>query len=470
MDLKKMFNEEIKKRQREVEEDRYRLSYHLMPPVGWMNDPNGLCEYQGTHHIFYQYTPFNADGTSKKGWGHYTTKDFISYDQEPVKIVPENYFDACGVYSGSAYITEDQIRFFYTGNFHEKEGDYDYINKYRGHYVCGFESKDGKEFTKAQVILKNSDYPEDMSCHVRDPKIYKQGDSYYMVLGARTKTSKGCILIYQSEDLDQWRYYDRVEAAEEFGYMWECPDLFELGGDLFLICCPQGLERKGSRFENVYANGYFKLNPNLKNNHQLKEEDFIELDKGFDFYAPQSYEDDKGRRILIGWMGIGDLPYHNPTVAKGWQHTLTLPRELTNQEGKLYQYPIKEINKLKKDHQELIGKSLHTNHVNYHLHLSELDKEFKINMRDDMIISYKDGLFTLSLGKSGAGRDKRNGKIDKIKEIDIYSDTSAIEIYLNKGEEVYSSRIYDSQKDISLEADQNCKIVYSEMAGFVIKK
>ena len=43
--------------------DRNRLRYHLMPPAGWMNDPNGLCQFQGVYHIYFQYTPFLA------GWG-----------------------------------------------------------------------------------------------------------------------------------------------------------------------------------------------------------------------------------------------------------------------------------------------------------------------------------------------------------------------------------------------------------------
>ena len=28
--------------------------FHLTPPVGWMNDPNGFCYYRGQYHLFYQ--------------------------------------------------------------------------------------------------------------------------------------------------------------------------------------------------------------------------------------------------------------------------------------------------------------------------------------------------------------------------------------------------------------------------------
>ena len=33
---------------------------HLTPMVGWMNDPNGFCYYQGEYHLFYQYHPYNT--------------------------------------------------------------------------------------------------------------------------------------------------------------------------------------------------------------------------------------------------------------------------------------------------------------------------------------------------------------------------------------------------------------------------
>ena len=39
-----------------VKKDKNRLHFHMMPPTGWMNDPNGLCEFQGVNHIYFQYT------------------------------------------------------------------------------------------------------------------------------------------------------------------------------------------------------------------------------------------------------------------------------------------------------------------------------------------------------------------------------------------------------------------------------
>ena len=81
----------------------------------------------------------------------------------------------------------------------------------------------------------------------RDPKILKREDGYYMVLGARDEKSRGMVLLYHSEDLKHWTYRNRITTKEPFGYMWECPDLFYLDGQLMLICCPQGVKQEGRK-------------------------------------------------------------------------------------------------------------------------------------------------------------------------------------------------------------------------------
>lgn len=38
----------------------------------------------------------------------------------------------------------------------------------------------------------------------------------------------------------------------------------------------------------------------------MSSEHLLNLIKGFDIYATQTFQDEQGRRILIGWMGIPD--------------------------------------------------------------------------------------------------------------------------------------------------------------------
>lgn len=166
--------------------------------------------------------------------------------------------------------------------------------------------------------MTTDDYPADMSNHVRDPKIFKKNEKYYMVLGARDVEGVGMILLYESTDLKNWTYKNRITNPQKFGYMWECPDLFEMDGQLYIICCPQGVETQGIDYENVHQVTAMKLDYDFDTD-EYEITDIKLFDRGFDFYAPQSFEDESGRRILIGWMGIPDADYTNPTEEAGWQ-------------------------------------------------------------------------------------------------------------------------------------------------------
>ena len=42
----------------------------------------------------------------------------------------------------------------------------------------------------------------------------------------------------------------------QFGYMWECPDYFELDGHDVILFCPQGVEAEGEKYRNIYQSGY----------------------------------------------------------------------------------------------------------------------------------------------------------------------------------------------------------------------
>ena len=206
-----------------------------------------------------------------------------------------------------------------------------------------------------EVAIHCSEYPEKYTCYIRDPKVWKDEKGYHMVLGGRQKGDHGAVLFYRSQDLKNWEFDRELTTEDAFGYMWECPDFFELSGEKILSVSPQGLTTEEDRFQNIYQSGYFILQDG-----EVKAESFREWDMGFDFYAPQTFEDAKGRRILIGWMGMPDADddYTNPTASEEkWQHCLTVPREITVKNNMLYQWPVEEINTLRGDHTELTEES-----------------------------------------------------------------------------------------------------------------
>ena len=439
----------------DMTEGRFRLGHHLMPPVGWLNDPNGLCWYKGKYHVFFQYAPFDVEG-GLKFWGHYTSEDMIDWKYEGTALYPDSSYDCHGVYSGSALVDDGKLHLFFTGNV-KIDGDYDYINEGRETSTLHVESEDGIHFSNKEEVISFSEYPEEFSWHIRDPMVWKENVKYFMVLGGRLKGDKGAVLVYESGDLKEWKLLRTITTPEVFGYMWECPDYFELDGEKILSVSPQGLTREEFRFQNIYQSGYFIL----KEDGSVDVKDFREWDMGFDFYAPQTFTDVQGRRILIGWMGMPDADeeYVNKTIEEGWQHCLTVPRELKLKDGKILQYPVKELENLRKektvlnDENSAVELRVEVNE-GFDLVLEEIaltGSSFQISMGGQMLFRYENGTAEIGFpGVTGAGRKVRKAQINELRNIRFLVDTSAAEIYLNDGETVFSTRYYPDREDLLL--------------------
>lgn len=448
--------EENKELRELAAKDKDRLNYHIMPTSGWVNDPNGLCQFKGVYHIYYQYSPFDVNGKLKL-WGHITTEDFIKYQEHEPVLYPDFRYDQNGVYSGSAVVRNGKINYFYTGNVKHLDGDYDYIMTGREQNLIACSSEDGFNFSEKELIMTNTDFPSKLSLHVRDPKVYNKNGIDYMAIGARDDNSTGCILVLKGKDLKDWECHTVIYSDEKFGYMWECPDLFDLNGETVLVTCPQGVPEEGYIYKNVHQNGYFLVNGDLESK-DVNLSEFRLLDYGFDFYAPQSFEDELGRRILVGWMGIPDADYTNRTTENGWQHALTMPRELILKDGIIYQRPVEEIKALRGNNRTFAAdefKDLEVENLSFEL-CAEFEKcnGFKLNLRNDISLSFdkSKGLIELNMGESGCGRDARYAYCDEIRNIDVYSDTSAFEIFINDGEIVFTTRAYtDGTQKIGFE-------------------
>lgn len=436
-----MDNKEIMENRERIKNAKWRQRFHIEPPDGWLNDPNGLSFYKGEYHVYFQYSPIAADGHTPRGWGHYHGADLMHMVYDKAVMMPDIPEDSHGVYSGSAIENDGVLHIFYTGNV-KMEGDYDYVTAGRGANVIHVTTADGSEVSEKQVLLRNSDYPDFCSCHVRDPKVWKEGEIWKMVLGARTLDDEGCVLVYESADLINWKYAGKV-YKEGYGYMWECPDYFELGGKGFLSTCPQGLPHYETKWQNLNESGYFPVEGRLEDS-RLGE--FAEWDMGFDFYAPQTFLDPQGRRILIGWLGMDNRVYGNATTELGWQHCLTIPREVTlGENGRLRQYPIAEFEALRK------GERRHADGctAKYALPLEicgEPTADFFITLDSKLELRFDKAkqLFTMKFSdeKYGCGRGTRNAVIASVNSIRLIADMSSIEVYLNGGETVMSTRFY----------------------------
>jgi sucrose-6-phosphate hydrolase len=444
------------KRKIDVQNDNWRLNFHVMPETGWLNDPNGAIQFDGLYHIYYQYVPETPLGGATH-WGHMTSKDMVNFKQEPIFMSPDQTFDVDGVYSGSGIEKDGKLHFFYTGNV-KQPGDYDYIYSGREQNVVHVVSKDGFEIERREVVIPHADFPEGFTDHIRDPKLLEKDGIYYMVLGARTEDNLGSVLVYKSDDLEDWTYHGTLlDGNEDQGYMWECPDFFELDDASVLIFSPQGILPEEYKYNNPHVAGYLIGETDWEKVKLKPEETFYEFDRGFDFYAPHTFEDDQGRRIMWSWMGVGDImpEYTNPTIARGWQHAMALPRELVLENGQIFQRPLDEYKQLRKNEQsrsfseaeDLAGEV-------YELFLEfQTSDAFELKLRQDTELIYDGEILTLKHGKSGYGRRKRMTPISEIRQLQIFVDTSSMEIFVNDGEIVLTTRVYPEAGEDTIEIE-----------------
>ena len=424
-----------------------RQQYHFMGGPGWINDPNGLCRCGEWYHVFYQYGPFDPEG-GVKHWGHYRSRDLLCWEKCPVLLFPSDTWDLHGVFSGSALVEDGVMYLYYTGNV-LSAGAHDYITSGRGHNTALAVCRDGLTAETNELLMENRDYPAGLSCHVRDPKVWAQDGRYYMVQGARTLDDRGEVLVFESTDKRRWTHINTIRTPAPFGYMWECPDLFELDGQWFLAVSPQGIA-----CQNVYGCGYFALQGDWRTDCTLSE--FHALDDGFDYYAPQSFAAADGRRIQFGWMGMPDADYTNPTVEYGWQHCLTLPRVLTQDgNGCLLQAPAAELNALRGEaRQPADGETVETDPC-FDLTASPAG-DFVLTIANGLTLTYTEADRTCTLrftdAAIAAGRTERKAVLDApCRSLRVVGDASSLEIFLNDGAAVLSTRYYPAAGKVAVQ-------------------
>ena len=458
-----------------VEKDFWRQKYHIQGIVGLINDPNGFSQFNGKYHMFYQWNPLGTNHKNKT-WAHSVSSDLLNWERLETALRPDTWYSKDGVYSGSAIVDDDKLYLFYTGNVKDLEGN-------RESYQCLAVSSDGENFERWEPSIVNQ--PDGYTRHIRDPKIWKKDGKFYAVIGIQSEDLEGKAVLYSSENIKDWKFEGEIAGAnhgkiKDFGFMWECPDYFQLKdektGEIkgLLVFSPQGLEPEGDLYNNKYQTGYLfgKLDYEKPEFEILS--DFVEIDRGHDFYAPQSMEDDKGRRLIVGWMGIPEEEDF-PTVKNEWLHCLTLPRELKVIDGKLYQVPIKEMESIRGEKIEFSGKvtgevKVGTG-VTYELKakFSDFNSDFGLKLRTGkssetvLKFDYNDKKFVLNRTK-GEQPDKRLRKVylGDISELEltVFVDNSSVEVFINGGAEVFSSRIFP-EKDadgISVFADKDVNV------------
>lgn len=407
--------------------------FHLEMPKGLVNDPNGLCYHQGKYQIFFQWNPFGCEHKHKH-WTYTQTTDFINYTKPQIALAPVDKFDKDGCYSGSARSKNNKLEIIYTANLKDEQ------NIRYPRQVLVKQDDDG-EFIKEKIIIDT--VPKGYTTHFRDPYIFIKNNRSFIILGAQRENLTGCALIYEEID-ENWIFRGELKTRlTDFGYMWECPNLFTIDDKDILVFCPQGLKAQKYQYQNLYQAGYLigQFNPDTL---EFTHGEFHEFDMGFDFYAPQVLVHEN-RHILIGWVGMPDKLQDYPTINDGWVHSLTLPRELILKNDKLYQRPISELNKLNQNTTTKINTDKISLSANKKLEISIPLKDIsswqgKLKFNDEYILLTYDkntSVFTIDrnqLKLGGKGIRQFLVKAQDELNLSVYIDNSIIELYLQDGE------------------------------------
>ncbi len=317
-----------------------RPTFHATPTIGWMNDPNGFSFYKGECHLFYQYHPYSNEW-GPMHWGHLKTKDFLHWERLPAAIAPDQEYDASGCFSGGAVeLPDGRQLLMYTGVRRSRNAE-GFIKDVQTQCVA---IGDGVDYEKYDLnpVLDGKDLPEGGSTiDFRDPKVWREGDAFFAVIGNRTEDDSGAVLMYRSADGLKWDFVRTLDrCCNQYGRMWECPDFFPLDGKQVLLTSPQEMNPIGLEFH--AGNGTLCLMGSYDPEKGFTRERVQAIDYGLDFYAPQTLLAPDGRRIMTAWMQnwatVGAKPYHCR-----WFGQMTLPRELSIRNGQLCQAPVREL-------------------------------------------------------------------------------------------------------------------------------
>ncbi len=440
-----------------------RPELHFTPVHNWMNDPNGFIYYNGEYHLFYQYFPYDIKwGTMH--WGHKTSKNLIHWKDEGVALYPSKDFDRNGCFSGSAIEVDGKMYIYYTAIIYSK------LNPQNIH-VSGdgliasqamIISEDGYTFdpdTKKVIIPTFS--KDDLLGHIsntRDPKVWKETDQYYMVVGSQYEASEkmhGEVLIYISKDAIDWHYSNRLIDESIDSNMWECPDMFEVDGQRILIMSPENIVNDGENYPSHATWSIVNFNNETCEASIVQKPQF--LDYGLDLYAPQTTIDKDGNRIVIAWLRMPKCGEDGD-----WIGLYTFPRVLYMKDNHLCFKVHPNVDKLfkhkVKDFSLSPRKISCTMNLDSYLNIGG----FEITFKDNCICTNREKVFTqaakLFNDESQVGKRFKTPRINGECHIDIYVDKQVIEIYVNDGKYVLSNIVYDLKEELNYQNINDLKL------------
>lgn len=429
---------------------------HFSAEIGWINDPNGFIYFKGEYHLFYQFYPYDSVW-GPMHWGHAKSKDLVNWEHLPVALAPDSDFDRNGCFSGSAIVKDDQLWLMYTGHLELEDGSVKQVQNMAY-------SEDGIHFEKiAQNPVATGDMLpiEVSSSDFRDPKIFEKDGHYYAVVASQHQDKVGCIVLLGSEDIVNWKFESIFLKGEPHqGFVFECPDYFELDGHDCLILSPMRYEREKDSYHNINSNIL------MTGKVDWDQKVFIpssveEIDHGQDFYAAQTLLDNENRRIMIAWMQTWGRTRYSHEKGHKWSGAMTIPRQLRlDEKGKLRQniLPVSlaelvptQVGQILKEASVLtleLNKSRH-----FIIGEAQDYLEFGYDSQMQQVYIDRSHLALPIVGEEAEDTSRRFVTI-QAEKMTVILDTNSIEIFVNDGDQTLTATFY-----------LDCEYILNEVKG-----
>ena len=316
--------------------DPYRPLYHFSPPKDAMNDANGLCQWQGRYHLFYQFFGTSKPvGQNRVYWGHTVSDDLVRWRDLPLALYPDVEKDC---YSGETLVEPDRVIAIYHGT----------------------ESGNSIATASDPLLLNWKKHPnnpvipivpidEDGSPYrVFDPCIWKEDDGYYSLSGTYKDGEKyiDCRAVdhlFRSKDLAEWEHLGPlIEGGfhAEPGEDSAVPNFWPIGNGKHMLLFASH-KRSAQYYIGDYDRTTHRLTPDYHGRMNYGPQAVGSL------HAPSATIDDKGRFLAFFNVKEGKL-------RQGWNDIMTMPRCFSlNADDSLHIEPATEVESLRFDHRRV---------------------------------------------------------------------------------------------------------------------
>ena len=312
--------------------DPYRPIYHFSPPENSMNDPNGLCHWQGRYHMFYQFRP---EGQDRVHWGHTVSDDLVHWRDLPPALYPDNEKDC---YSGQTLVETDRVVAIYHGT---QSGNS--IATASDPLLLNWKRHPSNPVIPIVPVDENG-----APYRVFDPCVWKEEDGYYALSGTFKDGAAAvdCRLVdhlFRSKDLAEWEH---IGPLIEDGFHTEpgedgaVPNFWPIGNGKHMLLFFSH-KRAGQYYVGDYDRSAHRLIPDYHGRMNYGPIGVGSL------HAPSATIDDKGRFLAFFNVAEGKPP-------QDWNDVMTLPRRFSlNADNSLRIEPVTEVESLRFDHRRV---------------------------------------------------------------------------------------------------------------------